>query len=66
MPPAGMVTAAQTGARPGVTLLGVPVALAGPAGREAPVAGLALVTLPAHGARLTPALPAHLVTQLGH
>lgn len=65
MPSARMVAAVQAGACPGVALLSMPIALAGPAGREAPVARLALVTLSAYSARLAPALPAHLVAQLG-
>lgn len=38
-----VVTAAHAAARPGVAVLSMPVALAGPACREAPVAGLAAV-----------------------
>lgn len=64
VPSSGVVAAAQAAACLGVALLGVPVALAGPAGRKAPVARLALVTLPAHSTRLAAALPAHSVAQL--
>jgi len=64
VPAGGVVAAAQAAAGAGVAVLGVPVALAGPAGREAPVARLALVTLPAHGAGLALALPTHHIAQL--
>lgn len=55
--PICVVTAAQAAACPRVTVLSMPVALAGPADREAPVARLAAVTTWAMGAFTAGALP---------
>lgn len=44
-----VVAAAQAAARPGVAVLGMSIALAGPAGGEAPVAGLTAVAARAVG-----------------
>ena len=61
-----VVTAVQAAACPGVTLLGVPIALAGPAGGEAPVAGLAAVAAQAVGALAAGALPRGAIADSAH
>lgn len=64
--PIRVVTAAQAAACPRVTALGVPVALAGPADREAPVAGLAAVTAWAMDALTAGTLPCGAVADGAH
>lgn len=61
-----VVTAAQAAAGPRVTGLSVPVALAGPADREAPVARLAAVTAWAMGALTAGTLPCGAVADGAH
>lgn len=61
-----VVTAAQAAACPRVTALSVPIALAGPADREAPVARLAAVTTWPMGAFTAGALPSGAVADGAH
>lgn len=64
--PICVVTAAQAAACPRVTALSVPVALAGSAHREAPVARLAAVTTWAVGAFTAGALPGGAIADGAH
>lgn len=61
-----VVTAAQAAACPRVAILSMPIALAGPADRETPVARLAAVTAWAMGALTAGALPCGAVADGAH